>query len=142
MVAHRKMRVCSHMTPSPHTIGRDQTLAKAHALMHENRIRHLPVLDGGTLVGVVSDRDLRLVESIAGTDPQKTRVDEAMTPEPFFVVADALVRDVAEQMVEHKYGCAVVTEHGHVVGIFTTIDAMRALLDLEREVAGASAYVD
>jgi acetoin utilization protein AcuB len=121
-------RVYSYMTPSPHTIGRTQTLASAAELMHKHHVRHLPVLDGGTLVGVVSDRDLRLVESIRGTDPKTTMVEEAMTQDPFFVLADAPLRDVATQMVEHKYGSAIVTERGHVVGIFTTIDALRALL--------------
>ena len=137
MAAHHTMRVYGHMTPSPHTIGRDQPLAKASALMQAHHIRHLPVLDGGVLVGVLSDRDVRLVESVSGTDPKTTLVEEAMTPEPFFVLADAPIRDVAAEMVAHKYGCAMVTERGHVVGIFTTIDALRALLDLEPTVSAA-----
>lgn len=105
----------------------------AHALMREHRIRHLPVLDGGVLVGILSERDLHLVESVAGTDPKTTLVEEAMTPEPFAVEVDATLHGVVEQMVAHKYGCAVVTERGHVAGIFTTIDALRALLELDRQ---------
>jgi acetoin utilization protein AcuB len=116
------------MTPSPVTIGRDQTLTTAHEMMQKHRIRHLPVLDGGALVGILTDRDLRLVESVAGTDPKRTLVEDAMTPEPYIVSADTPLRDVAAQMVEHKYGCAVVMERGHVAGIFTTIDALRVLL--------------
>ncbi len=125
-------RIYKHMTPTPYTIGRDQTLATAHQLMTNHRIRHLPVLDGGALVGIVSDRDLRLVESVSGTSPRGTLVEEAMTPEPFIVEADTPLRDVVEKMIEHKFGCAVITERGKVAGIFTTIDALRALLDLER----------
>jgi acetoin utilization protein AcuB len=116
------------MTPSPLTIGRDQTLAVAHELMHAHGIRHLPVLDGGVLVGIVSDRDLHLVESLPNTDPKSTLVEDAMTPDPYIVNADARLRDVARQMVDHKYGCAIVVERGHVAGIFTTIDALRLLL--------------
>jgi len=121
-------RVYSCMTPAPLTIGRDQTLATAHDLMHKHDIRHLPVLDGGVLVGIVTDRDLHLVESLAGTDPKSTLVEEAMTPDPYIVAADTPLRDVAKQMVDHKYGCAVVVDRGHVAGIFTTIDALRLLL--------------
>lgn len=125
-------RVYSCMTPSPLTIGRDQTLATAHDLMHKHNIRHLPVLDGGVLVGIVTDRDLHLVESLAGTDPKSTLVEDAMTPDPYIVAADTPLHDVAKQMVDHKYGCAVVVDRGHVgshvVGIFTTIDALRLLL--------------
>ena len=121
-------RVYSCMTPSPFTIGRDQTLSVAHELMHKHGIRHLPVLDGGALVGIVTDRDLHLVESLPGTDPASTLVEDAMTPDPYIVNADTPLKDVAKQMVDHKYGCAVVMERGHVAGIFTTIDALRLLL--------------
>jgi acetoin utilization protein AcuB len=126
------VRVYRHMTPSPVTIGRDQTLATAHELMQKHHIRHLPVLDGGALVGIVTERDLRLVESISGTDPNETLVEDAMTPEPYMVAYDTPLRDVISAMVEHKYGCAVVMQRGHVAGIFTTIDALRALLDFEK----------
>lgn len=125
-------RVYAYMTPSPLTIGRDQPLSVAHAIMMKHNVRHLPVLDGGVLVGIVSDRDLRLVESISGTNPRTTFVEEAMTPEPFMVPADAPLADVIEEMIAHKYGCAVVMERAGVVGIFTTIDAMRALVASER----------
>jgi acetoin utilization protein AcuB len=124
--------VYQHMTPSPHTIGRDQPLASALALMTRLGVRHLPVLDAGVLVGIVSDRDLRFAETIPGVDPKKTLVEDAMTPEPYAVAADATLRDVVEEMIAHKYGCAVVMERAAVVGIFTTIDALRALLSLER----------
>jgi acetoin utilization protein AcuB len=115
--------VYSCMTPSPLTIGRDQTLATAHDLMHEHHIRHLPVLDGGVLVGILSARDIQF-------DPS-TLVEDAMTPDPYIVAADTPVRDVAKQMVDHKYGCAIVVDRGHVAGIFTTIDALRLLLARE-----------
>jgi len=126
------IRVYRYMTPTPVTVGRDQTLAVALELMRDHRVRHLPVLDGGALVGIVTERDVRLVES-AGADPKTTLVEEAMTPEPYVVTAGTLLREVAEEMVAHKYGCAVVTERGRVVGIFTTIDALRALLELEHQ---------
>jgi acetoin utilization protein AcuB len=96
--------------------------------MREHRVRHLPVLDGGVLVGIVSDRDLRFIETLRDVDPETVLVEEAMTPEPFFAAPDALVKDVADQMARHKYGCAVVMEGAKVVGIFTTTDALRALV--------------
>ncbi len=126
------VRVYRHMTPSPITIGRDQTLETAHELMFKHHIRHLPVLDGGALVGIVTERDLRLIESMSGTDPKATLVEEAMTPDPYMVSYDTPLREVVSAMVEHKYGCAVVMERGHVAGIFTTIDALRALMAFER----------
>lgn len=125
------VRVYKYMTPSPITVGRDQSLEVAHEMMRKNHIRHLPVLDGGALVGVVTERDLRLVESMTGAAPSTTLVEDAMTADPYVVTAGTPLREVAETMVEHKYGCAVVMERGSVAGIFTTIDALRALLDFE-----------
>lgn len=123
-------KIKAFMTPNPHSIGQDQQLTRAHAFMREHQIRHLPVLEGGKLVGVLTDRDLHLIETLRDVDPGVVRVDEAMTTEVFAVSPDALLNDVAKEMAEHKYGCAVVLQNGHVVGIFTTVDACRALFEL------------
>lgn len=124
-------QVYKYMTPNPHSIGREQTLATAHRMMHDYRIRHLPVLDAGVLVGLVSERDLAFLETLRGVDPATDTVEEAMTPEPYFVDLTAPVKDVALAMIEHKYGSAIVVDRGNVVGIFTTIDALRALIDID-----------
>jgi acetoin utilization protein AcuB len=58
-----------YMTPMPHTIGSDQSLQKAHELMREFKIRHLPVLKGGKLVGILTDRDIALVETLKDVNP-------------------------------------------------------------------------
>ena len=124
------------MTRSPHTIGHHRTVADAHQMMTEHGIRHLPVLDGGKLVGVVTDRDLSLVESLRGLDAEQTKVSEAMSADVFTVSQRAGVRQVAKEMSDHKYGSAVVMEGDRVVGVFTTVDALRALsLILERHEA-------
>ena len=126
----RSLQVYKFMSVCTQSIGRDQTLATAHRMMREHRIRHLPVLDGGALVGLVSDRDLRFIETLRDVDPQTVLVEEAMTVEPYFVAPSASVKDVAEQMAKHKYGCAVVMDGSKVVGIFTTTDALRALVSV------------
>jgi acetoin utilization protein AcuB len=130
---NKKMPVIrAHMTRSPHSIGRDQPLARAHAMMRAHKIRHLPVLDGGTLVGLLSERDLHLLETLRDVDPENVSVDEAMSPVVYAVGPDTPLDEVLEAMATHKYGCAVVFEHEHVVGIFTTSDVCRAFLELLR----------
>ncbi len=118
-----------HMSPSPHTIGRDQTLDTASRIMREHRIRHLPVLEGGKLLGILSSRDVHLIETLDDVDPTRVTVEEAMSAEPYAVAPGASLIDVVRTMAEHKYGAAVVMEHSKVVGIFTTIDALRVLAD-------------
>jgi acetoin utilization protein AcuB len=117
------------MTPSPHTIGDDQPLARAHELMRDHKIRHLPVLHGGKLVGIVSLGDLHLIETLGDTDLEHVAVEDAMTPDPYVVPPDADLREVARTMASHKYGTAIVTRGSKIVGIFTTTDALRALTE-------------
>lgn len=119
-----------YMTTSPHSIGLAQPLAHAHKVMREHRIRHLPVLDGGALVGVLSDRDLHLIETLRDVDPEKVTVEEAMTPVVYTISPDAPLDEVAREMAEHKYGCAIVMDRGKVIGVFTTTDGMSALADV------------
>lgn len=123
------MTIVEVMTRAPHTIGRDQKLARAFAVMHQHSLRHLPVLDGGQLVGVLSQRDLYFVESLGGTDEIVDKVAEAMASDVYQVAPGELVADVARTMAKHKYGCAVVVDRGQVVGIFTATDALALLAD-------------
>lgn len=125
-------QIRAYMTTTPHTIGVDQTIARAHQVMREHRLRHLPVLSGGRLVGVLSDRDLHLVETLRDVDPQTVRVEEAMTPDVYVVAPEAPLEEVVKDMATHKYGSAVVVDDAHVVGIFTTVDACRAFADTLR----------
>ncbi len=93
----------------------------------------MPVLEGGKLVGLVSQRDLYFIETIRGVDPTTDRVDDAMTQEAFEVTPDVALEEVVARMVDKKLGSAVVMERGKVIGIFTTTDALRALAALLRE---------
>lgn len=121
-----------YMTPTPQTIGSEQTLAKAHHLMRELGIRHLPVMHGNKLVGVVSDRDVAIITSLDGVDPVRYRVEDAMTQDVISVGPDAPLDEVAALMAERKAGSVIVEQNQRVVGIFTTVDAMGALADLLR----------
>lgn len=117
------------MTPSPETIAPDLTLAQARERMFHLGARHLPVVEGGELVGILSDRDVALVEGV-GNDLTRLSVRQAMTLQPFTCGPEAHLHAVAAEMAAHKYGSAVIVdrEHpGHVLGLFTTTDALRAL---------------
>ena len=120
------------MTPSPATIRADLTLAQARERMFGLEARHLPVVDDGELVGILSDRDINLAEALGG-DLQQLSVRQAMTARPFTCGPAAHLHAVAAEMAAHKYGTAIVVDRdhpGHVVGLFTTTDALRALAQL------------
>lgn len=119
-----------YMTTSPHSIGADQTLAKAHEMMQALGIRHLPVLSGGHIVGMLTDRDLHLIESMEGVDPRLVLANDAMATSVYAVAPETPLDEVVATMGEKKYGSAVVTQNGHVIGIFTTVDLCRAFAEL------------
>ncbi|HRK08018.1 MAG TPA: CBS domain-containing protein [Pseudobdellovibrionaceae bacterium] len=119
--------VQKYMTVLPHTIGADQSLSKAEKMMSELRVRHLPVLDGGKLVGILTDRDVRLVESFRDVDPEKVSVQEAYTPDPFVTSPNTPLNQVCSEMAAHKFGCALVVDNHKLVGIFTWVDALKAM---------------
>ncbi len=119
-----------YMTTAPHSIGTEQTLAHAHEVLRTHHIRHLPVLQGGKLVGMLTQRDLALVETLKDVDPQAVKVEDAMSNEVYTVSPDAPLDEVVQEMAEKKYGSAVVVSNHKVVGIFTTVDVCTALADL------------
>ena len=122
--------ISKFMTMVPKTIGFDQTLSKAEKVMNELKIRHLPVLDGGKLVGILSERDIKIVSSFKDVDPSKVTVEEAYTADPYITTPEAKLDEVVEMMASHKYGCVLVADNHKLVGIFTWIDALNAMKEL------------
>ncbi|WP_437650494.1 CBS domain-containing protein [Sorangium sp. So ce362] len=129
------LRIQDCMTRSPHSIGADQKVGLARTLMRGHRIRHLPVLRGGRLVGMLSERDIYWIETLKDQQGDDLLVSEAMSPCPYAVSPDARLSEVVREMAERKYGSAVVLDGPQVVGVFTTTDALAVLAALlaERE---------
>ena len=111
-------------------VGSDATLRDAYRTMQQHGIRHLPVRDGETLVGVVTDRDLRLATSALAASPLSPdrRVAEVMSRNPETADPGDPVEDAARTMRQKKIGCLPVLDGGHLVGIITGLDLLDALL--------------
>lgn len=120
-------QVSQYMTVSPLTIDANQTLGEARELLRLRQCRHLPVLRGGRLVGILSQRDLELVDGLDGIDLDRLIVEDAMSRETYCVELDAPLDEVAGEMARRKVDAAVVIEQGRVIGVFTTVDALRIL---------------
>ena len=123
----KEITIAERMTRNPHLIGAEQSIATAHQLMRTNGIRHLPVLHGGKLVGVVSQRDLHFIETLRDVNPETVSVEEAMTQDVFAVSPRTPLKEIVSEMAERKLGSAVVVEGQKIVGVFTTIDALDTL---------------
>ena len=128
----RNPQVIAFMTPFPHSIDIDAPLVQARRMMREGHFRHLPVTSGGDIVGVVTDRDIKLLlgPDFGNPDERELKVHDAYIDKPCVVPAYTPVATVARTMAEHHIGSAIVTKKDKLVGIFTVTDACRALAEV------------
>jgi len=125
------MQVRDVMTPDPITISPNHSIGTALARMRKGGFRRLPVVDHGKLVGIITDRDLRL----AMNSPfvmregwydsylmEHIEVRSCMTPEPVTVDADENLLDAVRLMRKHKFGGMPVIDDNKLVGILTETD--------------------
>ncbi len=124
-------RVKSVMTPFPYSVALDAPIGQARKLMLDKHVHHLPVTDDGQLVGIITDRDIKLLlgPELGSPDPKELTVEDAYVAESYIVDLEAPLVDVLAAMIERHVGAALVTGHGRLAGIFTTVDACRVLHD-------------
>ncbi len=123
------------MTAFPYSVDADAPLAEAQAFMREHRIRHLPVTHDGELIGMASDRDIKLIlgPDFAYPDARQLTIGETMVREPYIVDMNTRLDDVLAHMAEHHLGSAIITRHGKLAGVFTVTDACRHFAEFLRE---------
>ena len=126
-------RVGSVMTPFPHAIDLEAPLAEARRKMTREQIRHLPVKRGDDLVGLLTDRTIKLVLGPYLDDPEREdhpRVRDACLFDLYTVEMTTPLGQVAAEMGRRRLGSALVTKAGRLAGIFTANDACRILAEL------------
>lgn len=122
------------------TIPMDETVEHARTLMARHGIRHLPVVEGKKLVGIITDRDVRCtMVPQPGTGrgrrqayvlPPDVLVEEAMTAEPVFVTPATDIEEAARLLVARRIGCLPVVDGGRVVGIITETDILLVFMEI------------
>jgi acetoin utilization protein AcuB len=134
------MFVTNRMTPNPIVITSITTVADASEIMRKNRIRRLPVVDGGKLVGIITDRDLREVSPSSATTLSifelnyllaKMKVKDVMKRNVLTITADATIEEAALIMYKEKIGGLIVLDNnGKVCGVITETDIFKCFVDL------------
>jgi acetoin utilization protein AcuB len=134
------MLVRDWMSKKVVSIGEDESMQKATAMMKEQKVRMLPVVKKGKLVGVVSDTDLKRASASDATTLDvhellyllsKIKVKDIMTKDPVTVPVDWTVEEAAEVLMKHRIsGMPVVDPHGQVAGVITRDDLFQVLISL------------
>jgi CBS domain-containing protein len=131
------MKVKDIMVRDVTTLNIGDELSLANDIMKLGRIRHLPVLEGKTLVGILSERDLfrsSLVTAL-GHEPSKTRdvmkairIQDVMVRNLITISPEADIKEAVQLMLKHKIGCVPVVADGELLGLVTETDIMMLCL--------------
>ena len=124
--------VASLMHSFPYFAEPNTSVAEIRELMNSHNIRHIPVKQKDSVMGIVSERDLRWMSSPSITLPvaEEIPVHHVMTFNPYTVEINEPLTTVISEMTERKIGAAIVVSSGKLVGIVTVIDICRALGEL------------
>jgi acetoin utilization protein AcuB len=118
------------MTWLPTTVTADTDVRAASALMAELRVHHLPVVQGGELIGVVSARDLDIAATMRSANFPRMAVAEVLVGDPTIADAAEPLTKVVARMTDSADDCCVITRENVVIGIVTHDDVVRAFLRL------------
>ena len=131
------MLVGRRMTKDPKTVSPEDTLTRAADIMRESRVNHLPVVEGGRLVGILSDTDLRNASLASGLLPAAEeppggdrRVREVMKTEVWSLTPEDSMEDALLIICRKKFGALPVLSGDRLVGIITKVDLLNAVIDV------------
>jgi len=118
------------MTFNPHSASIDHTISDVQKLMDDYKIRHVPIMKGEEIYGIISDRDIKYAMGLVNTDPKRLKAGDVCRTNIYMTEPDTPIDKVASEMAENLYGCTIVVENNTLAGIFTTVDACRALAEV------------
>ncbi len=130
------MPVEEFTTPDPVTLTEEASVEDLIQVMKNEGIRHVPIMKNGSVVGVVSDRDVRVVMGLEFHQKNSVKARDIMAKDPVTVSSETPLEDVALEMSRLKIGSVMVTEGNQLLGIFTVTDALNALIEISRENRG------
>lgn len=130
------------MSPNAFTLSPQATLEEAILFERKHRVRHIPIVQGTTLVGIVTDRDIKQATPsiVSGIDRdnyevvlQTTMLEQIMTRDPVTATRATPLIDAVDLFAQRRVGCLPVVEAGQLVGIITGTDLLRAFGEILRE---------
>jgi len=138
LLASDTIRVCDIMQTSFVTVSAGDTLSTVEDIMTLGGVRHMPVVRGGVLVGVVSERDLlrASLSNLTAFRQEERRaflhgvaIARVMSTPPIVISPDAELEQAARLLAEKSIGCLPVVDEGELVGFLTETDLLRCIAD-------------
>lgn len=131
----RMPAIKSVMTPFPHAVDVDAPILEAQAFMREHHIRHLPVTESHRLVGILTDRDIKLYlgPELAYPRAAETRVRDVYLEHAYVVDLNERLDVVLQHMADHHIGSVLVTRNERLAGVFTVTDVCRSFAAFLRD---------
>lgn len=132
---HRfRMPVEEFTSPNPITAPETSSIEELRQMMDSNGIRHIPIVNQDKVVGIISDRDLRVVAGLKLADKMMIKASDLMVRDPLTVSSEMPLDEVAFEMSSRKVGSVIVNdENDELLGIFTVTDALNALIEIARQ---------
>lgn len=132
---HRfRMPVEEFTSPNPIAASESSSIEELRQMMDSNGIRHIPIVDHEKVVGIISDRDLRVVAGLKLDDKKMIKAVDLMVRDPLTVSSERPLDEVAFEMSSRKVGSVIVNdENDELLGIFTVTDALNALIEIARQ---------
>ena len=132
------MKVRNFMTADPVVISHNDPIREAKRLLDEHQFRHLPIVNDGRVIGILSDRDINrslavaeAVSSVCGVETDaELRIKDIMTENPMCLHPDDPLKHAAKIMLDKKIGCLPVVDNGSLVGIITGTDILKVFVEM------------
>ena len=133
MMSQLGLPVEEFTTPNPFTVVEETPISELNRIMSEEGFRHLPVMRGERVVGIVSERDLRVASGLSLLEKMLVHAGDIMVSDPVTVSSEDSIEEVAFIMSQNKIGSVIVNDmNDKFLGIFTVTDALNALIEVSR----------
>ena len=126
----KNLSVEEFTTPCPEVVSPDKKLVELEQLIKTKNFRHIPVQEGDKIVGIISERDI--FSAYRSNNTSKMTAGDIMQKEPYIIPCYTKLSEVAFYMSKNKYGSALVITANGDLGIFTSTDALNALVEVLR----------
>jgi acetoin utilization protein AcuB len=127
-----KVPVEEFTTPDPVTASQEASVEELNGMMTQHGVRHIPIVEADQVIGIVSERDLKVVAGLGLKEKTLISAKDIMAREPVTVSSMATLDEVAFEMSTRKIGSVIVNDGDKLLGIFTVTDALNALIEITR----------